>query len=52
MDFLKFNEEVRPLLKGYCVEFSKFANGDFGELERVELEGFNKLAAVEFWSEG
>ncbi|WP_419736733.1 hypothetical protein [Pseudomonas sp. COR18] len=52
MDAFHFNKEIRPLLKGYSVEYSKFANGDFGSLERIELEGFNKLATIEFWSEG
>lgn len=52
MDAFQFNKEVKPLLKGYSVECSTFANGDFGSLERIELEGFNKLATVEFWSEG
>ncbi|CAM3036412.1 hypothetical protein SAMN04490207_3428 [Pseudomonas gessardii] len=52
MDAFQFNKEVKSLLKGYSVEYSKFANGDFGNLERIELEGFNKLATVEFWSEG
>lgn len=52
MDIFQFNEEVKPLLQGYSVEYSSFPNGDFGDLERVELEGFNKLATVEFWSKG
>lgn len=52
MDAFQFDKEVRPLLKGYSVEYSTFANGDFGNLERIELQGFNKLATVEFWSEG
>lgn len=52
MDAFQFNKEVKPLLKDYSIEYSTFANGDFGNLERIELEGFNKLATVEFWSEG
>ncbi|WPO98265.1 hypothetical protein SFA35_16625 [Pseudomonas sp. HR96] len=52
MDAFQFNKEFRPLLKVYSVEYSTFASGDFGNLERIELEGFNKLATVEFWSEG
>ncbi|MEA5674283.1 hypothetical protein VA602_23475 [Pseudomonas sp. MH2] len=52
MDAFQFNKEVKRLLKGYSVEYSTFANGDFGNLERIELESFNKLATVEFWSEG
>lgn len=52
MDVYGFNERIKPLLKGYTVEYSSFSDGDFGSLERVELEGLNKLATVEFWSEG
>lgn len=52
MDVSWFNESVKPFLKGYSLEYSSFPNGDFGDLERVELEGFNKLATVEFWSKG
>jgi hypothetical protein len=52
MDILKFDQEFKPLLKGCALEYSSFPNGDFGDLERVELEGFNKLATVEFWSRG
>ena len=52
MDILKFDQEFKPLLKSCTLEYSSFPNGDFGDLERVELEGFNKLATVEFWSTG
>lgn len=52
MDILKFDQEFKPLLKSCALEYSSFPNGDFGDLERVELEGFNKLATVEFWSRG
>lgn len=52
MDSSWFNESVRPLLKGFSLECSSFSGGDFGDLERIELEGFNKLGTVEFWSKG
>lgn len=52
MDGSWFNESVKPLLKGFSLEHSSFADGDFGDLERIELEGFNKLGTVEFWSKG
>lgn len=52
MDAFQFSKEVGSLLKGYSVEYSTFDNGNFGDLERIELEGFNKLATVELWSEG
>lgn len=52
MDSSWFNEGIKPLLNGYSLEYSSFPNGDFGDLERIELEGFNKLGTVEFWSKG
>jgi len=52
MDGAWFNERVKPLLKGFALEYSSFADGDFSDLERTELEGFNKLGTVEFWSKG
>lgn len=39
-------------MRCYSVAYSVFASGDFDDLERIELEGFHKLATVEFWSEG
>ena len=52
MDSSWFNIGVKPFLKGYFLEYSSFPDGDFGDLERIELEGFNKLGTVEFWSKG
>lgn len=47
-----FDENVKPLLNGFSLEYSSFTDGNFGDLERIELEGFNKLGTVEFWSRG
>jgi hypothetical protein len=52
MNIEYFNENIKPLLKGYCFRYSSFSNGDFGDLERIEIEGFNKVGGVEFWSMG
>jgi hypothetical protein len=52
MDSTWFEENVKPRLSGYKTKSSSFLNGDFGDLDRIELEGFNKLAGVEFWSKG
>ncbi|WP_439213325.1 hypothetical protein [Duffyella gerundensis] len=52
MDVSLFNEKAKPLFKDFTAKYSCFANGDFGDLERIEFEGFNKLGTVEFWSEG
>ncbi|MFB3304738.1 hypothetical protein [Pseudomonas sp. AMR01] len=50
MDGAWFDENVKRLLKGFSLEYSSFADGDFGDLERIELDGFNKLGIVDFWS--
>jgi len=52
MDFLKFNEDVKPFLEGYSIEYLMFQNGDFGDLARVEVIGPTKVATVDFWSRG
>lgn len=52
MDLLKFNEEVKPLLEGYSIEYLMFQNGEFGDLARVELISPAKVATVDFWSKG
>lgn len=51
-DIVWFKEAVLPLLKNYNVLYSSFKDGDFGDLERIELEGENKGATIEFWSAG
>ena len=52
MDVSQFDEKIRPLLDDYFLERTWFADGDFGSLDRIELEGCNKLATIDFWSEG
>ncbi len=52
MDRFWFDEYIKPRLSGYSFEYSKFIRGDFGDLERIELEGLGKLGTVEFWSQG
>lgn len=52
MDRSWFDKRVKPLLKGFSLTYTSFTDGDFGDLERIELEGFDKLGTVEFWSKG
>lgn len=52
MNAVQFEKEIKPLLNRYTMQYATFANGDFGCLERIELEGLNKLATVDFWSKG
>lgn len=47
-----FDERLKSLLVGCNFDYSSFPNGDFGSLERVEVEGGGKLATVDVWSEG
>ncbi|WP_448093794.1 hypothetical protein [Pseudomonas lini] len=47
-----FNWYIKPLLKDCSFKYSSFSNGDFGDLERVEIDGRGKVGAVEFWSMG
>lgn len=52
MDRFWFDERVKPILEGFSLTYTSFADGDFGDLERIGLEGFDKLGTVEFWSKG
>ncbi|WDI95414.1 hypothetical protein [Xanthomonas campestris] len=52
MSIVGFKEDLLASLKGCEFELSNFKNGDFGDLQRVEVQGFNKLGTVEFWSLG
>jgi hypothetical protein len=47
-----FKENIVPLLEGYEIEYSFFEKGDFGDLDRVEIEGNGKGVTVEFWGMG
>lgn len=44
--------DVKPFLKGCSFEFSTFSEGQFGSIERVELEKIGKIGTIDFWSEG
>lgn len=48
MSVIQFEKEINPLLNRYTMQYATFTNGGFGSLERIELEGFNKLATVDF----
>lgn len=45
-----FKKEVEPLLHGFDLKYTFFGDGDFGALNRVEFEGYNKSGYVDFWS--
>lgn len=47
-----FNEQIKPKLTEYTFEYSSFTNGEFGDLERVELGGREKVGTIDFWSKG
>lgn len=50
MDVSWFDGNVKPLLSDFSFRYSTFLHGDFGDLQRIEVEGFGKLGTVEFWS--
>lgn len=52
MDICHFKQHIEPSLEGYKVSYSSYLNGDFGNLDRVEIAGLNMLATVEIWSKG
>ena len=54
MDFdLKwFKENLSCKFKEYQITYNFFANGDLGDIERVEFEGNGKGGSIDFWSSG
>ena len=52
MNIGQYVKEIKPLLYRYTMQHTKFTNGDFGSLERIEMEGFNKLSTIYSWSKG
>lgn len=52
MNIQYFIKNIEPLLIEYNLKYSSYSNGDFGDLERVIIDGKNKLAGIDFWSEG
>ncbi|MEQ4511689.1 MAG: hypothetical protein ABN480_13945 [Dickeya sp.] len=47
-----FKKNIAPKMKGYTFKYSYYTNGDFGDLERVEFEGKNRIGGMDFWSKG
>ncbi len=47
-----FKGRFTKILEGYKIDYSYFENGDFGNLERVEIEGNEKMGNIDFWSSG
>ena len=52
MDIVWFKTSVVPKLENCQIEYHSFANGDFGDLERVELEKAGIGVTLDFWSLG
>lgn len=51
-DIIWFKKNIVPNFEGYKIDYHSFKNGDFGDLERVELEGYGKGVTIDFWSSG
>lgn len=47
-----FKAEIAPYLREYEIEYRFFANGDFGDLERVEFNSESLGGEIDFWSSG
>ncbi|WP_407337047.1 hypothetical protein [Dickeya ananatis] len=43
-----FKKNIAPKMKGYTFKYSYYTNGDFGDLERVEFEGKNRMGGMDF----
>lgn len=52
MDIRYFKKYIEPKLINYKLIYDSFPNGDFGALERVSIEGNDKIGSVNFWSQG
>jgi hypothetical protein len=52
MDITWFKEKIMPTFIGYKIEYRSFKDGDFGDLERIEFEGYEKGVSIDFWSSG
>ena len=52
MNVNDFKNKIEPALPEYLFEYSFFSDGDFGDLDRAEFKGHQKIGAVEFWSKG
>ncbi|GAA5107833.1 hypothetical protein GCM10023211_09360 [Orbus sasakiae] len=50
MNYIKNN--VSPKLTNYKLTYSSYPSGDFGSLERVVVEGRNKMGGIDVWSKG
>lgn len=52
MNIDEFKNKTATQLKNYILNYSSYTHGDFGNLERVEIEGHNKVATIDIWSKG
>lgn len=52
MDVSHFKNNFSHKLINYKLTYSSYPDGDFGYLERVVIEGPDKVAGIDFWSRG
>ncbi len=54
MNINDFKKAIAPFLlsSGYKLHYHFFPESDFGSLDRVEIEGCNKIGTVDLWSKG
>jgi hypothetical protein len=48
-----FKNKFSPFIEqNYNTEYLFFKDSDFGDIERVEFEGYDKGGTIDFWSTG
>lgn len=52
MDINYIKNNVSSKLSNYKLTYRSFPSGDFGSLERLEIDGCNKLGGIDVWSKG
>jgi len=52
MDMNYFKQKIAPKLGNYKLTYCSYPSGDFGSLERVNIENQNKMAGIDIWSQG
>ncbi|WP_392551409.1 hypothetical protein RHO14_07910 [Orbus wheelerorum] len=52
MDMNYIKNSVSSKLSDYKLTYSSYPSGDFGSLERMVVEGCNKMGGIDIWSKG
>lgn len=47
-----FKKYIEPKLINYHLKYSFYLDGDFGDINRVEIESDQKIGGIDFWRLG